>query len=66
MGLPQVNDHAILVAHEIRRALEKRLAWMNRDFGGSRGSRYIESPVRLASGTEKPVPATGAPPCRDI
>lgn len=29
MGLPEVNEHAILVAAEVRRELEKRLAWLN-------------------------------------
>lgn len=29
MGLPQVNEHAVLVASEVRRELEKRLAWLN-------------------------------------
>ncbi|MBB4063860.1 FAD/NAD(P)-binding protein [Gellertiella hungarica] len=28
MGLPQVNEHAVLVAGEIRRELEKRLSWL--------------------------------------
>lgn len=28
MGLPQVNEHAVLVASEIRRELEKRLTWL--------------------------------------
>lgn len=29
MGLPQVNEQAVLVANEIRRELEKRLSWLN-------------------------------------
>ncbi len=28
MGLPQVNEQAVLVGHEIRRELEKRLSWL--------------------------------------